>query len=172
MQSKSNRYRIATHNNRIFIDHIISVCSTMPVPDSNTSGAPPRIQISLSKDQRKNMASSGSPPQGKSNSEGIANAKTTVATPGLYKSVRKALKNQTLNFKINVECKLSRYFLVVPHEENSVTSSMRCLHRFLLCLTRTSISLPRNILILARFKQSRHLPQDFSIGKFLVGWIQ
>jgi hypothetical protein len=28
-----------------------------------------------------------------------------AANPGLYKSVRKALKNQTLNFKINVECK-------------------------------------------------------------------
>jgi len=29
---------------------------------------------------------------------------------GLLKSVRKALKNQTLNFKINVECKLVFFF--------------------------------------------------------------
>lgn len=79
----------------------------MPVPNSNTSGALPRIQISLGKDQRKNMASAS---QEKSNSDSIANSKKAVhsgdvANAALYKSVRKALKNQSLNFKINVECK-------------------------------------------------------------------
>eukprot|EP00535_Pseudo-nitzschia_heimii_P003726 CAMPEP_0197195506 /NCGR_PEP_ID=MMETSP1423-20130617/31273_1 /TAXON_ID=476441 /ORGANISM="Pseudo-nitzschia heimii, Strain UNC1101" /LENGTH=80 /DNA_ID=CAMNT_0042649161 /DNA_START=580 /DNA_END=819 /DNA_ORIENTATION=- len=45
-----------------------------------------------------------------SNSDGSTTATKTIhsgmaaANPGLYKSVRKALKNQTLNFKINVEC--------------------------------------------------------------------
>ena len=70
---------------------------------SSSSNNTPRIQISLSK------STSGT---------GTANASTSAtATPQpssssllgnnnkLYKSVRKALKNQTLNFKINVECK-------------------------------------------------------------------
>ena len=69
----------------------------------SSSNNTPRIQISLSK------STSGT---------GTANASTSAtATPQpssssllgnnnkLYKSVRKALKNQTLNFKINVECK-------------------------------------------------------------------
>jgi hypothetical protein len=91
--------------------------------NSNPVGTP-RIQISLSKDQRKSMfAASVTPARGSGkthsdNSEGsncnsnseTTNAKKTIhstiaANPGLYKSVRKALKNQTLNFKINVECK-------------------------------------------------------------------
>lgn len=75
----------------------------------------PRIQISLSKDQRKNMAAAAAASTPAKASDVTANASAypqktidsvMAANPGLYKSVRKALKNQTLNFKINVECKL------------------------------------------------------------------
>ncbi|VEU34712.1 unnamed protein product [Pseudo-nitzschia multistriata] len=59
--------------------------------DSIPMGGTPRIQISLS-------SSSSS----KSNSGSMEAA--IEAEPGLYKSVRKALKERTLNFKINVEC--------------------------------------------------------------------
>ena len=74
----------------------------------------PRIQISLSKDQRKNMVAAAASTPAKASdvtANASANPQKTIdsvmaANPGLYKSVRKALKNQTLNFKINVECKL------------------------------------------------------------------
>jgi len=100
--------------------------------NSNPVGTP-RIQISLKKDQRKSMMlaasasvtpmsrgsserkternrNNNSEPTTNANENANANAKkqtihsTIAANPGLYKSVRKALKNQTLNFKINVEC--------------------------------------------------------------------
>ena len=62
-------------------------------------GRTSRIQIALSQ----SMSSNNHIDHDNSNSDSI---ETSInANPELYKSVRKALKNQTLNFKINVECK-------------------------------------------------------------------
>jgi len=86
--------------------------------NSNTIGTS-RIQISLSKEQRMSRTAASvtlAKATGKTNtninsdgSNSDTNARKTIRStitdnPMLYKSVRKALKNQTLNFKINVEC--------------------------------------------------------------------
>ena len=74
---------------------------------SNSGSSTPRIQISLSKDQRKSMAAASVTPAKASElaKKTTIDSSMVAANPGLYKSVRKALKNQSLNFKINVECK-------------------------------------------------------------------
>ena len=82
----------------------------------NPNGSAPRIQISLSKDQRKSMAASASVTPAKANGNGVKKTihSTMAANPVLYASVRNALKLRTLNFKINVECKLRQiYFLAI-----------------------------------------------------------
>ena len=91
----------------------------------SSSNNTPRIQISLSK------STSGT---------GTANASTSAtATPQpssssllgnnnkLYKSVRKALKNQTLNFKINVECKFKSKSSGVKWKWSPTTKFLSCL---------------------------------------------
>ena len=75
----------------------------------------PRIHISMSKQLHGGTNGSAAMPKSVemksySNANRIADKTIQAAigtNPGLYKSVRKALKNQTLNFKINVECKCS-----------------------------------------------------------------
>ena len=92
----------------------------------SSSNNTPRIQISLSK------STSGT---------GTANASTSAtATPQpsstssllgnnnkLYKSVRKALKNQTLNFKINVECKFKSKSSGVKWKWSPTAKFLSCL---------------------------------------------
>ena len=86
------------------------------INSNNNNAGTPRIQISLSKQQRKNTSvispgtttttTTAVSPNNSSNNNVNNNMNNMIsANPVLYKSVRKALKNQTLNFKINVECK-------------------------------------------------------------------